>query len=258
MSGVNAGALDREITLQQLTDGVAASRFPKETWTTLDTVWASRRDMSGAERFRANQLSAATQSIWKIQYRDDMDPESVGRSEAATDCVPRTHLRHRRRASARCRGRDRADDFGVVEGGLTMTVEQAVADHLAADSGVSALVAGRIYLLRLPQDPTYPAIRVQLISEPESSHLRGRLGQRPARVQVDAFDEESSGGDPYAGVDAITAAMDTALLGRAPITIDGLELRVTRKDDRQSLYDPDELRVVRMMNEYLVWVKQAA
>ncbi len=75
MVGLNVGELDREGTLQQLVESRGASGFPVETWATLDTVYAARRDMGGAERFRANQLSASSVTVWTIQYRADMDPE---------------------------------------------------------------------------------------------------------------------------------------------------------------------------------------
>lgn len=77
MAGVSAGSLDREVTLQQLTESKGTSGFPVESWTTLEVEQASRRDLSGEERFRSGQLSAKTHTIWNIHYREDMDPEVV-------------------------------------------------------------------------------------------------------------------------------------------------------------------------------------
>jgi SPP1 family predicted phage head-tail adaptor len=74
---LNAGAMDREVTLQQLDESSGSSGFPKATWSTLDTVWAARRDITAAERFKANQLSASQTVAWQIYFRDDMDPESI-------------------------------------------------------------------------------------------------------------------------------------------------------------------------------------
>ena len=54
-----------------------------------------------------------------------------------------------------------------------MTISDAVCHRLRDDAGVNAFVASRVYQLKLPQQPTLPAIRVQLISEPSVYHLRG-------------------------------------------------------------------------------------
>ena len=77
MSGLDAGLLDREVTIQQLTDSVGASGFPVETWSWLDDVWMARRDPRGYELLRAGTLSGAMQTVWTLQYREDMDPELV-------------------------------------------------------------------------------------------------------------------------------------------------------------------------------------
>lgn len=76
---LNAGEMDREVTLQQLTEAVGSSGFPQSTWAEMSEspVWASRRDVMAGERFKANQLSASQAVAWKIYYREDMDPESV-------------------------------------------------------------------------------------------------------------------------------------------------------------------------------------
>src|SRR5689334_4713449 len=66
---------DRSITIQQVADAVGASGAPMEGWTDLVTMPASREDISGEERFRSGQESAAVDTIWEINYRLDMDPE---------------------------------------------------------------------------------------------------------------------------------------------------------------------------------------
>lgn len=75
MTGLRAGDLDREVTIQQLTDSSGSSRFPVETWTRLDDVFMARRDTRGYEMLRAGTLSGANQTVWTLQYREDMDPE---------------------------------------------------------------------------------------------------------------------------------------------------------------------------------------
>ncbi len=72
---LNAGELDREITLQQLTPSDGADGFPVDTWSTLDTVWAAKDDISAKQRFSGAQLAAPFDCTFRIYYRADMDPE---------------------------------------------------------------------------------------------------------------------------------------------------------------------------------------
>lgn len=74
---MDAGVRDRQIVIQQLTPSVGASKFPVETWTTLCTVYASRYDQGGTERFIAAQLSTPATTRWEMSYRSDMDPDTV-------------------------------------------------------------------------------------------------------------------------------------------------------------------------------------
>ena len=74
---LNAGELDREVTFQQLAESTGATGFPVETWTTLVTVWCSKQDATGRERYMASQLSAPFDSTWRTYYRADLDPELV-------------------------------------------------------------------------------------------------------------------------------------------------------------------------------------
>jgi hypothetical protein len=43
------------------------------------------------------------------------------------------------------------------------------------------------------------------------------------------------------------------LMSQAPIVVAGLELRVTERPTRFSTYDPDELRIVRIVQDYMIW-----
>lgn len=71
------GALDREVTIQARTDATSTG-FPADTWTTLEAgVWMARQAPTGAERFRAAQLSAVVETTWVCHYREDMDPDLV-------------------------------------------------------------------------------------------------------------------------------------------------------------------------------------
>lgn len=78
---MEAGARDRYVTIQQVTDGVDASDFPEESWSTLCQMWASKEDIGGRERFSANQTTAPFDTRWQVNYRADIDPELVSVSK---------------------------------------------------------------------------------------------------------------------------------------------------------------------------------
>ena len=137
-----------------------------------------------------------------------------------------------------------------------MAIESAMRDFLLADAGVAALVAARGYQLRFPQSPTYPAFRVLLVDDPAQYTHDGPNELRQATVQIDAVTQESSGADPYENVLALTDAIDGAASGyrgsmgsESPaVTVQGVF-----RTGRIPTYDPDELRVVRMILTYQVW-----
>jgi hypothetical protein len=69
-----------------------------------------------------------------------------------------------------------------------MTSTGIVRARLEALSSVTALVGTRIYETLLPQKPTTPTIRLTPIAgAPEPLHLRGRVGVKRERVQVDCY-----------------------------------------------------------------------
>ncbi len=140
-----------------------------------------------------------------------------------------------------------------------MTPEQAVRELVLELGAVTALVSTRVYLEKMPQSVTYPCVRVQLIDEQSSYHMRGGKTS-PARVQVDAFAKELSGIDPYALVVTVAAEIngDDAGSGLSgfqgdigaspPFHVQAI-LRVART---KPVYVPDELRVLMMSQDYMV------
>lgn len=68
-----------------------------------------------------------------------------------------------------------------------MTIGTALRAHLLADAGIAALVAARIYPLRLPQKAVMPAIVLTRVSGLRFGHLRGAGSLARPRFQVDAW-----------------------------------------------------------------------
>jgi len=75
--GLNKGSLNLEVTIQQLTESVGASRTPVSSWTFLLTAWMCRETQTGMERFQAAQVSAAATTTWEMPYVASMDPDLV-------------------------------------------------------------------------------------------------------------------------------------------------------------------------------------
>lgn len=139
-----------------------------------------------------------------------------------------------------------------------MTIEVAVVQFLLATSPVATPTASRIYQLVLPQSCGYPAVRVQLLMEPVIYGLDGPRGLRMAHIQTDAVTGEASGDDPYADVASLAAAIDVALSGyTGPMGSPSLDVRGVFRQNRIPLYESEELRVVRIMQDYQVWYRAA-
>lgn len=136
-----------------------------------------------------------------------------------------------------------------------MTVEQAIVERLDETSAVTALVSMRNYTHKLPQSATFPANRVQLVSEVTAYHLRGQEQVLTARIQVDTLAEETSGDDPYAEANAVAVAVNDALSGNRAKWSSGsppFEVVGCFRINRRVTYEADELRLVRVMQEYSV------
>jgi hypothetical protein len=140
-----------------------------------------------------------------------------------------------------------------------MTVEEAIAARVADLAPVIALVSGRVYLEKLPQSVIFPAVLVQLVSDPVQYHLRGVKYR--ARVQVDAYAREASGVDAYADVTELAAAIDGDSRGPAASGLSGWKGHVGSppfviqgcfRTSRLRRYDPDELNLLTMSIDYMV------
>ncbi len=67
-----------------------------------------------------------------------------------------------------------------------MTVEEGLYAFLTTNGAISALLASRVYPLRLPQNPTYPAVVYKVVSEKQPMTHGGTPGGLVTiRVQFD-------------------------------------------------------------------------
>lgn len=119
-----------------------------------------------------------------------------------------------------------------------MSLETELRARLAADAGVSALVAARIYPLRLPQTPVYPALTYRRVSGLGVHNLSGAAGRGRSRIQVDCWAET------YLGAQALAAAARASLDGfnGTLVTLRAVIFRENELDDFEDA--PELYRVI--------------
>ena len=141
-----------------------------------------------------------------------------------------------------------------------MTPEQAILERILGLSAVTALVSDRVFMLKLRQGETLPAVRVQLIDEGMSQHLRGGSGIYQSRIQVDVYAAEDTGGDPYSAASEIALAIQgddagsglsgwRGFSGGSPPEI---EVCAISRKLRLTSYAAEERREVRVQQDYIV------
>lgn len=131
-----------------------------------------------------------------------------------------------------------------------MTIEQVIADRLEATPAVTDLVGARIYQLKLKQNTTFPAIRVQLVDDLHGHHLRGADDPARARVQVDSYGSET-GADPYVTVQSVADAVAAALDGER-FTSAGVRVTGVFEDSRLVEEEPGTTPLIRVRQDFRI------
>ena len=139
-----------------------------------------------------------------------------------------------------------------------MTPETAIVARLKSDPMVAALVSTRVYRLKLPQQPTLPAVRVQRISQVEHPyHLRGRAKRFRSRIQIDACANEydSLNPDALGTEETLMLAIDEALAGKAFDAVGSpasIRIYLIEQANAGEEYDGEEIRQVKGTHDYIV------
>jgi len=71
-----------------------------------------------------------------------------------------------------------------------LTIEEGIYYHLANTIAVSNIVGTRIYPLKLPQNPTLPALTFQLITPMSIIAHDGKSGTAQSRYQITGFADD--------------------------------------------------------------------
>lgn len=65
---VNAGELDRRITIRRAAITLNEFNEPEETWSDLLTVWAKKMDASASESYRAREVGSELTARFTVRY----------------------------------------------------------------------------------------------------------------------------------------------------------------------------------------------
>ena len=74
-----------------------------------------------------------------------------------------------------------------------MAIEDGLRTHLIADSPVTALVVARIYPIKLPQEPTYPCLTYEIVSDIPYRGLSGDHDKEVIRARIHCWAETFAG-----------------------------------------------------------------
>lgn len=117
-----------------------------------------------------------------------------------------------------------------------MSLSSALYAYLKNISGVSALVATRIYPLILPQDPTLPALTYQMLFEVRGHTLSGAYNSNTT-VQIDCY------ATTYTSAVALAVAVTSALDAYAGTMNSEQRVMSCFLKNRQDFLSGDELAI---------------
>lgn len=133
-------------------------------------------------------------------------------------------------------------------------IEVVIAEKLLATGAVTAIATGGVHQLVVTQHESRPAVRVQLIDQPQRAHLRGYTKVYLSRIQIDAFAQITDDVlDAYQAVADLSDAIADAL-GPEPFEVGSpaTQVLMVLRDDRRP-FEPDAQGNYRMMNDFRVW-----
>lgn len=142
-----------------------------------------------------------------------------------------------------------------------MTPAEAVRSRILEIAAVTTLVGTRVYSNVFPQSPTWPAVRVQDVSQVEDLHLRGAVGIVRGQVQVDVVSGTRSGVSALAEAKAVMAAIHgdgagsglnawSGLLGSPAVQVDLIE-----PVDYRERYEAEEIKAWMISRDYRAHVR---
>jgi hypothetical protein len=123
--------------------------------------------------------------------------------------------------------------------------ESALVAYLRADSGLNALINGRVHPGRLSSPGEYPALVYQRISTVRRAGYDGRMPLVEARFQFDAW------ADRQASARQVAQTLTDALLGFNG-EMGGYTVQVPRQSNDMDMFE-DDAGLYRVMTEFIIW-----
>jgi len=120
---------------------------------------------------------------------------------------------------------------------------------LLADGPVVAVVVARAYFTMLPQEPTYPAITIDLVSGDPNNALAELPALVWSRVRINCW------GRTFGAANALALLVEAALNGQK-IAVTGLSIRSVVADGMQSMYEP-EVEAHYVTQDFRIWHRPA-
>ena len=126
-------------------------------------------------------------------------------------------------------------------------IEEGLKSYLAGVAAIAAIVSGRIYPVKLPDEPTLPALVYLRTAGVSVESLDGKGAAHP-RFQIDAYAET------YAAVKGLAEAVKTALRGYQG-TWGTLKIQAVRFLGDADMYEP-ETEEERVTMDFEIWHDQ--
>ncbi len=122
---------------------------------------------------------------------------------------------------------------------------KAIFTKLSTDGGISAITSTRVYPIKLPQQPTLPALTYRIITEPQVHSMEGTFSQN-ARLQIDCWAETFLAAHELA--EAVEDAMNdfSGTIGAEQVISSSVQV------NKQDLFDP-EVNDYRVSIDYSIW-----
>ena len=128
-------------------------------------------------------------------------------------------------------------------------VSQAIQDKLANTSGVSNLVAARIYPLKAPPSPTAPYLTFFRVDALRDGSFSADNGMVDTRYQIDSW------ASTYAGATDLAAAVRAALQRWGGVTQASVVVLDTRLENEDEEFD-DEVDLYRVSQDYVITTRE--
>ena len=126
-----------------------------------------------------------------------------------------------------------------------MVIEEALIAYLLTQSGLTALISNRAYPLKLPQNPTLPAIVYQKIDAPRLQGFSADYGVM-TRIQI------TSWALTYTGASAVQEQIRAAVQNCMNQTMSGILVKNIEFDEGPDSYEDDTERYGKIV-DLIIW-----